>query len=118
MSIIINPGSNITKGTFKQAKINAKQWLKLINLEFPEVGMLETKENYDGEGRWRFEYQHKVTKAIATLDIHGFTDEEVKSFMFGARVYWQGSSVGDPSPEDWLTDEYDWFYAYKLKKGD
>ena len=53
---------------------------------------------------------------VATLDIHGFTDEECDKFMFQPKVYWNGSSCSDPEPNDWLTDKYTWKYTYTLKE--
>lgn len=110
-SVIINPGSNISKGTFEQALKNAKKWLDRIQEEFGDVIMSE-EENYDGEGRWRFEFVHLITCKVAYLDIHGFTEEECDKFVFYPRTYWQGSSTSDPCPDDWAGNGYKYKYVY------
>lgn len=115
MSLIINPGSKISKGTFKQALLNTEIWQKNIIEEFPEVTM-STNEDYDGEGRWTFKFTHSITGKVATLDIHGFTDKECDEFMFQPKVYWNGSSCSNPEPNNWLTDKYTWKYTYVLKE--
>lgn len=114
-NIIINPGSRIKKGTFEQAVINANVWLKNIIAEYPEV-VMSSNENYDGEGRWFFEFTHTVTGKVCILDIHGFTPQECEKFIFHPKVYWNGSSCSDPEPKNWLTDKFKWKYTYELKE--
>lgn len=112
MSIIINPGSEVRKGSFKQAMENAKtNWLNHINKLFPEVVMSE-EENYDNDGRWRFNFTHTVTGKTCILDIHGLTNEECSKLIFQPKVYWNGSSCSSPEPDDWAVGNYEWKYTY------
>lgn len=105
MGIIINAGSENKGGTFEQAEMNAKEWLKSIHDEgFNEIEMKFIERQKDGD--WLFHFTHLVTKKVATLEIHGFTKEECKQFMFHPRVYWNGSSTSDPKIEDWLCDGF------------
>jgi len=112
--MIINPGSENKGGTFKQALINAKEWLVNINKEFPEVEMT-TNEDKFYNGDWNFKFIHKITGKIVELQIHGFTKEECKLFTFNPRVYWNGSSTSEPDINDWLTDDYTYRVVYKKK---
>lgn len=105
MGIIINAGSENKGGTFEQAEKNAKEWLDNIHLEgFLEVEMEFVEQHKDGD--FQFNFIHKVTGKVATLEIHGFTKEQCQKFMFHHRVYWNGSSTADPKIEDWLTDGF------------
>lgn len=104
-------------GTLEQAKINAEEWLKSIHEEgFIDVEMT-FKEQY-GEGGnflFLFEFTHSVTQKVATLEIHGFTEEQCKDFIFHPRVDWNGSSTANPKIEDWLTDEFRFKIVYYKK---
>ena len=105
MGIIINAGSENKGGTFEQAEINAKEWLESIHNDgFPEVEMSFVQRHKDGD--WQFNFTHKVTGKVATLEIHGFTKEEREAFVFHPRVYWNGSSTANPKIEDWLADGF------------
>lgn len=115
MPIIINPGSENKGGTLNQAKINAKRWLKIVHNEgFKEVDM-KFIEQYPNNGNFLFHFTHKITKKVATLEIHGFTEEQCKKFMFHPRVYWQGSSTADPKIEDWISKEFTFRIKYEKK---
>lgn len=104
-------------GTFEQAKINAEGWLKSIHEEgFIDVEMT-FKEQY-GEGGnllFLFEFTHSVTQKVATLEIHGFTEEQCQKFVLHPRVYWNGSSTANPKIEDWLSDEFAFKIVYYKK---
>ena len=105
MGVIINAGSENKGGTFEQAEINEKEWLNNIhNNGFLEVEMSFVEYHKDGD--WQFNFIHRVTGKTATLEIHGFTKEQCKKFMFHPRVYWNGSSTAEPKIEDWLTDGF------------
>ncbi|MEZ4908988.1 MAG: hypothetical protein R2771_15420 [Saprospiraceae bacterium] len=102
MGIIINAGSENKGGIYEQAEINAKEWLKSIYDEgFKDVEMKFIESHKDGD--WLFYFIHFITKKVATLEIHGFTEEECKQFVFHPRVYWNGSSTSNPKIEDWLS---------------
>lgn len=109
--MIINAGSENKGGTFKQAQINAQEWLELIHDDgFPEVEMKYIKRYDDGD--WLFYFIHPVTNKVATLEIHGFTEEECNQFMFHPRVYWNGSSTANPRIEDWLEEGFKFKVQY------
>lgn len=115
MAIIINAGSENKGGTLEQAKINAQEWLESIHEEgFLEVEMAYV-EQYD-KGNFVFAFTHQVTKKAVALEIHGYTEDECKKFMFHPRVYWDGSSTGNPKIEDWLTDEFTYRIEYLPKE--
>ena len=108
--MIINAGSENKGGTLEQAKRNANKWLKNIYSEgFLEVELKYIEEN---NGLFLFHFIHSVTKKVATLETHGFTDKECKEFMFYPRVYWNGCSVSDPKIENWLTDGFKYRIEY------
>jgi len=110
--IIINPGSENKGGTLEQATEIAKTWLQSIHDEgFKEVEMCFVEQVEEG-GNFLFHFTHPVTKKVATLSTHGFTDEECKQFMFHPRVYWNGSSTGNPKIEDWLAEGFDFRIQY------
>lgn len=111
MEMLINAGSENKGGTFKQAKINALDWLKIVHEEgFLEVEMSFVKQHKDGD--FQFDFKHNVTQKVVSLQIHGFTKKECKKFTFHPRVYWNGSSTADPKIEDWLTDGFNYRIEY------
>lgn len=113
--LIINPGSENKGGTLKQAKLNAAKWLRSIRADgFKEVEMKFVGK--DDFGDFKFEFKHKVTKKVATLDIHGFTKKQCEKFTFHPRCYWQGSSTADPKIEDWLGDGFTFRIVYEKKR--
>jgi len=105
MGLIINAGSENKGGTFEQAEINAKEWLKNIHEEgFLEVEMYFVEQQ---KGRdFRFDFIHLITQKVVTLMIHGFTEFECKEFTFHPRVYWNGSSSSIPEIENWINDGF------------
>jgi len=114
--VIINAGSENKGGTFEQALKNAKQWLRNIKREYPEVTMT-THKDICNDGDYNFKFTHKVTGKCIDLQIHGFTKKECEQFVFHPRVYWNGSSTADPEISDWLTDDYTYKITYeKIKK--
>ena len=111
MAVIINAGSENKGGTFEQAKINAEKWLKSIH----EEGFLEVEMSFieqEKGGSFQFDFKHTVTQKVATLYIHGFTDDECSKFVFHPRVYWNGSSTADPKIEDFLADGFKYRVEY------
>lgn len=104
MSIIINPGSENKGGTIEQARINAQQWLGTMRDYQGIVDVEVDKGVEDGEGDFIFTFTHTITKKIATLHTHGFTDEEAEKFLFRPRVYWNGCSSSNPCVEDFLPE--------------
>lgn len=100
MAVIINPGSGpVDGGTLEVATANAQEWLDMIHADgMPEVEMAFIEQREDG--RYHFLFTHPVTGKTADLEIHGLTAEQAKEFVFHPRVYWNGSSSGNPTIED------------------
>lgn len=113
--LIINPGSHIGQNasdawsnTHEQALKNALGWLKNIQNEgIKNITMYDTKEEING--RWKFLFKHRVTGVIVELETHGIEnmEEYLKEYIFHPRVYWNGSSTGEPELDQWLTDGYE-----------
>lgn len=105
MPIIINPGSGNKGGTIEQAKVIANKWLSNIH----EAGITDVvigAVTPQDDGMFLFEFLHTVTGKSVYLKTHGFTFAQSRHFRLHPRIYWNGSSVADPKPEDWLTDDY------------
>ena len=106
MKMIINPGSEITKGDLIVAADNAVKWLSTMILN----GICDVQVNLEGkelnDNRWRFDFKHKITGVIKELDMHGFTEDEIKLMTFPPRTYWDGSSCVEPTNEDFLKTGY------------
>ncbi|MFI6302135.1 hypothetical protein ACIBCH_09705 [Amycolatopsis thailandensis] len=108
MTVFINPGSQIGEtgegwtNTFVGAKAEAERWLsQMHNDGLREVELVAWDEN-ENEGRWKFWFEHFVTKARVELATHGIDnyDAYMKGRVFGPRVYWNGSSCSMPTIED------------------
>lgn len=101
-----------SKGTLEQAEINAKGWLEYIHEEgFLDVEMFFVAQ-YEFNGYYLFHFKHKVTQKIATLEIHGFTEEECTKFVLPPPVYWNGSHTGNEKIEDWLEEGFKFKIVY------
>lgn len=63
----------------------------------------------DGEGRWRFTFRHRVTGVLVYLDTHGIdqVDAYERQHVFPPRVYWNGSSTGEPKLDDFVAPGFD-----------
>lgn len=88
-----------------------KKWLNNIHKD----GFLEVKMKFiehTNDGYFKFHFIHSVTKKIATLETHGFTEKEYNDFVFKPRAYWNGLSTADPKIEDWLTDDFKYRIEY------
>lgn len=106
MYAYINPGSEHTGGTLKQAKIIAATWLQFIHSDGMVDVEIDKKVKRKKGGNFEFTFRHKVTGVERKLETHGFSDEQIEGWLFKPRIYWDGSSTSSPTPEDWLTDEY------------
>jgi|JI10StandDraft_1071094.scaffolds.fasta_scaffold481435_3 hypothetical protein len=112
--LLINPGSHIGEqssekwaNTHEQALENALRWLKNIQDDgIKNIRMYDTKT--EEQGRWKFIFKHLITGVEVELETHGITDmdEYIKENVFTPRVYWNGSSCGEPELDQWLTDGY------------
>ena len=108
--MIINPGSNTLGDTYENARKEAERLL--ANMLEEGITDIELLEEYrtDEQGRFTFTYRHRVTGKTGEWDITGLewdNEWEKRGFMFPPRMYWNGSSVGNPEWKDFLTDEYE-----------
>lgn len=108
--MLINPGSHIAPdataswtNTYERAQQEAAKWLKSMH---EDDGMTDVELVHSDperhEGRWTFTFRHKVTGVEAKLETHGIDnmDAYTKQSIFTPRIYWKGSSTGDPQIED------------------
>jgi hypothetical protein len=109
MALIINPGSRVAspeydgdwQNTEAKARERAQEWLCKMHAEgMTDVELLDGTEPRDG--RWLYTFRHKITGATAKLEIHGIDPIAAyeREHVFGARIYWNGSSCADPALED------------------
>lgn len=115
MTVLINPGSRIgTPGqgwanTYETALASARQWLETMHAEgLTDVELLPSTPAEANDGRWRFQFRHKVTGTVVDLETHGIDrlDTYEKQHVCTPRVYWNGSSTSSPDLEDFAADGY------------
>lgn len=115
MTIIINPGSTMKGGTEAEALRHALRWLRSIQEDgITDVELLPNPEQV-ADGRWVFSFRHRITRRVATLDVHGLSDKEIEESVFRPRQYWNGSSTADPQWSDFLTPDFELRAIPKLK---
>ena len=117
MSILINPGSEPVSdqgdgwtNTYEGAVVEAERWhRRMVDDGFgQDVDLLVQDDPIVCDGRWVFLYRHRVTGAVVELHTHGIDnmDAYTKRHIFGARVYWNGSSTGNPELSDWAAPRF------------
>lgn len=121
--MIVNPGSrmagNAGKGwtnTYEKAREVAERWLAQMHADgLTDIVLLDGAEEY--EGRWRFTFRHTVTGVEQVLETHGIDnlDAYERQYLFPPRIYWRGSSVADPSLEDFAADGFEPVKTYRPK---
>jgi hypothetical protein len=114
MTMFINPGSHIAEGgegwtnAEAEARRKAAHWLTRMQCEgIRDVDLLPgCKPNGN---RWVFTYQHQVTGVEVELEIDGIDDYDAycKRHIFSPKIYWKGSSLGDPQVEDFFADGFE-----------
>lgn len=106
MTLIINPGSNVGDSrdgwtnTEAGARKEAESWLTGMHFEgMTDVELLPGCRESDG--RWVFSFRHSVTGKTVELETHGIDDIDAycKRYVFSPKVYWGGSSLGQPEIE-------------------
>jgi hypothetical protein len=115
MNVLINPGSGPVPGTgegwtntYEGAEIEAQRWFR----QMCEDGITDVVLILPGRpadvGRWTFEFRHEVTRKVVELETHGVDNMDAysKTRIFSPRVYWDGSSCGNPKIEDWAVDGF------------
>lgn len=126
MSVIVNPGSDIPDpvsgegwtNTYGGALAQAWEWHARMVAEGlgHDVELLRPGRPCKGDSaRWRFEFRHKVTGVVVALDTHGISDIEKyrKSHVFYPRVYWNGSSSGEPELEDFAEKGFEPYQSFR-----
>jgi hypothetical protein len=112
MSILINPGSRISENegdgwtnTYEGAIAEAGRWhQRMVDDGFgQDVELLLQDDPIERDGRWVFQFRHRVTGVVVELETHGIDDIDayMRRHIFGARVYWNGSSCSNPQLDDW-----------------
>lgn len=108
--IIISPGSRITtnmgngwSNTYDGAVKEAERWLQEMREDHITDVELVLPGRPGDPGRWVFGFRHTVTGVVVELETHGIDNYRAyeKEHIFGARVYWNGSSCSNPQIEDW-----------------
>lgn len=112
---LINPGSTVTTSangwtnTYETALKNAMAWL--LNMEKQHITgvFIVASDGPNAQGMWVFTFRHNVTGKTALLEIHGIDnlDAYLKQNVFHPRVYWNGSSSGEPKLTDFLRQGYE-----------
>ncbi len=124
MSTFINPGSRIAEpttgwtNTFEQAKKEAETWLETMHEEgIVDVAIVNWDET-ESEGRWRFEFEHAVTRVRVTLATHGIDNLTAycKQALFAPRVYWNGSSSSSPDHADFAAPGFKLTYVSEVSQ--
>jgi len=120
MTLIINPGSGpVAAGTswtntVEGALAEARRWhdgmirdgfghdVELLPLD------MHRQAASNAEGRWLFEFRHRVTGAVVELETHGIdnVDAYMKARVFAPRVYWNGSSSASPTLGDFAVSGF------------
>lgn len=114
--VIINPGSRLGDAqaadgwtnTYATARAAAEEWLAKMNAEgIADIEMVAADEA-EREGRWRFMFRHTVTGVEVDLETHGIDDVAAyeRQHIFAPRVYWGGSSSGNPEMSDFAAPGY------------
>lgn len=110
-SIIINAGSEIAEtgsgwtNTYEGALAQAERWLAQIRADgLSDIELLRPGcDPVERDGRWKFGFRHHVTGVTLVLETHGISDMDAYMVrnIFGARVYWNGSSCSHPELGQW-----------------
>ena len=108
MAFLINPGSGgiavgeAWQNTEEQARINVYSWFykPLLDRGYKDIEVINLHLQ-DG-GRWQFKLRHNITKVEIPIECHGITNLEAytEQNIFGARVYYNGSSGSNPELTD------------------
>lgn len=103
---------SVEKGTgwtnsYARAEANAQRWLENMRTNgFRDVELLLPGKLCPGDGpgldTWVFEVRHTVTRVAVELQVHGVDNESAyrRDMLSWPRVYWDGSSTGDPELAD------------------
>ena len=107
--MIINPGSEVTGGTYKDAREEAERLLECMTGDRDGLTDIVLLDEYrEDDGRFEFTYKHTITGKTGTWNITGLEQNyKEKGYIFHPRIYWNGSSCSNPEWTDFLTDEYE-----------
>jgi hypothetical protein len=107
VTLIVNAGSRVASSgggwtnTYQAARAEAERWLERMHAEgMTDVVLLDDAE--EAGGCWRFTYRHTVTGVSVRLETPGIDDLAAyqKEHIFPPRIYWNGSSSGNPQLDD------------------
>jgi hypothetical protein len=124
VTVFINPGSRIGTdaigwtNTHAGAAEYSAEWMQRMSTEgFTDIEVTDTGRELNG--RWVFEYRHSITGVVIELEHHGIDDLKAyeKQYIFTPRVYWGGSSCGDPRIEDFSADGFAPVITYRVAGG-
>lgn len=111
MNVIIDPGSRIAAqsgngwtNTYDGAASEAQKWLRQMQADgLTDIVLTLPGVPAEDEGRWVFQYTHQITGVVITLETHGIDNWRAyeKQCIFSPKVYWNGSSCGEPELEHW-----------------
>lgn len=115
--VLINPGSGPVPpsgdgwaNTYEGAYVRAVEWLALIHERAATDVVLLNPGHPTGEGRWTFRFRHPVTDVAVELETHGIPQDQILAFemerLFAPRIYWKGSSTGEPELSDWAAEGF------------
>ena len=129
MAFLINPGSgDITVGeawdnTEEQARINVYKWFykPLLDEGYKDIKIINLHLQ-DNSGRFKFKLRHNITGVEIPIECHGITDLDAytEENIFGARVYYNGSSSSNTELSDFKADGFTPVLTYQptaIKKG-
>jgi hypothetical protein len=119
--MLINPGTRIGgksdgwTNTAEAARAEAERWLtRMAGDGLAEVELLDEVNPVDG-GRWQFTFRHTITGTRVSLETHGINDLDAyrQQYTFDPKVYWNGSSSGDPTLGDFAAPGFEPVQTYK-----
>ena len=115
MPLIINAGSGAIPeagdgwtNSHEGAVAHAREWHdRMIADGIQDVDLL--LPGTPVAGRWVFGFRHRVTGVTVDLETHGIDDIVAyeRDRIFAPKIYWNGSSVGEPDVADWLADGFE-----------
>ena len=121
MTLFMNPGSGgiPVRGegwtnTFAKARQTAEEWLDRMRAEgMRDIGLFPGARHLNG--RWEFTFRHAVTGVKVTLECDGVDDMDayVAERIFPPRIYWNGSSIGEPKLDDFAAEGFERVVTWK-----
>lgn len=121
--VIISPGSHVRAGagqswtnTVERASAEARKWLAEMHSQgMTDVELVGDAVPATSGGRWVFTFRHRVTGTQAQLETHGIDDMDAycQQHIFAPHIYWKGSSVGEPSLDDFAAAGFEPVWTFR-----